>query len=137
MTTKIDSKDPYNMEYAYHSNLDLSFHRKNRLPNLKHSARTARMPILNHILVSKLSSPTRDDEAMLTSFCTKAEKPYFTGDIYSIQPIHFGKLAEFLKKPENMKKGINIAGDTELTDLASVTILPSMSPRETPLVVRR
>jgi len=55
-----------------------------------------------------------DVEALYTSFCIQAEKPYLMGDMYSIQLIQLGKLAEFLKKPENKNNGRRRRGVTSL-----------------------
>ena len=58
--------------------------------------------------------------------------PYLRGEIYSIHPIQPGKLALFLKKPENRKKGIMKTEVTAETVFASEIILPSNRPSEFP-----
>jgi len=59
--------------------------------------------------------------------------PYLFGDMYSIHPIHFGKVSRFLKKPENKIIGRMRIGTTADTDLASKITLPKSNPNEAPL----
>ena len=54
------------------------------------------------------------------------------GEAYCIQPIQLDRLLVFLKKPENNTKGRTTAGVAELTDLASLTMLPMKSPNDIP-----
>jgi hypothetical protein len=61
-------------------------------------------------------------------------KPYLLGEMNSIQPIHTGRSARFLKKPENKIIGSSIRGTTADIDLASKIILPSSKPKEDPLI---
>jgi len=59
-------------------------------------------------------------------------KPYLIGDIYSIQPIHTGKLFLFLKKPENKITGSRIIGVAADTAFTSDITLPKSKPSELP-----
>lgn len=52
--------------------------------------------------------------------------------MYSIQPSQTGKLARFLKNPENKTIGINKSGTTADIDLASKTTLPINNPKDDP-----
>lgn len=57
---------------------------------------------------------------------------YLFGEIYSIHPIQAGRLALFLKNPENNIIGSVIKGTIADTDLASKITLPINSPSEDP-----
>lgn len=52
--------------------------------------------------------------------------------MYCIHPIQAGRLPVFLNKPENKTKGRITIGVIELTDFASVTMLPKRRPRDIP-----
>ena len=90
-------------------------HKKNKLATLNAILMMISKPIPSHILVSKLSSAMLEVDASETSFCIQEEKPYLMGDMYSTQPIQRGKLAEFLKKPENKTNGRRRMGVTSAT----------------------
>ena len=68
----------------------------------------------------------------MTSIWAIAARPYLIGERYCIQPSQFGRLALFLKNPENMMKGVRMRGTMAATDLGSCAMLPSSSPSELP-----
>jgi hypothetical protein len=61
-------------------------------------------------------------------------KPYLFGDMYYIHPIQAGRLALFLKKPENKITGNKIIGIKLLTDFASAMTLPINKPKDPPAI---
>ena len=61
-----------------------------------------------------------------------AEKAYLKGDKYCTHPIHYGKLAMFLKYPAKTIKGIKVSGMAAPTAFSSFAKMPISNPKEFP-----
>ncbi len=107
------------------------YHRKNADSIRSPIPRATNIPIAYPLLTSKFK--VFINEALYAvSFPTWAIKLYLFGETYSIQPIQTGKLALFLKKPENKIIGNMTIGMTLLTDLPSKMTLPMNKPNDPP-----
>jgi len=118
---------------ADHSILVLKSHRKNKLKIRYATPRPMRTPTEAQRPTSKFIWSIFELPTWSTSLYTKAEKLYLIGLRYWIQPIQADKFPVFLKNPENRKKGKRIMGVKVLTDLLSVTIVPTIKPKDIPL----
>ena len=114
-----------------HSFFFLKNHKKKNDNNLKATPNTNKIPIAYHLLKSNFNWSIKDS-LKATSFSSNPMKLYLFGDKYSIQPIHFGKSALFLKNPEKVIIGSKNIGMIAATSFSSKITLPTKSPKDAP-----